>query len=186
MLHTYNSIKLPLDVEVAKKFLMAAFFKLNRKITCDLQRMFQNPGPHYIWQVKAFSVLFVKWISCLYNPSLKITIFSFLQKWWLMFFWKRPCYTLIIIFFQAYKELGLLLIVVGVVGLTFSVLVFYAEKDNKEKEWTFLDSFCWGLMTLTTGKVVSDLKACLDYCEDLARSGYNINYPNRTVLLTQK
>ena len=99
MLHTYNSIKLPLDVEVAKKFLMAAFFKLvqcqprlNRKITCDLQRMFQNPGPHYIWQVKAFSVLFVKWISCLYNPSLKITIFSFLQKWWLMFLKKTMLY----------------------------------------------------------------------------------------------
>ena len=51
---------------------------------------------------------------------------------------------------------------VGVVGLTFSVLVFYAEKDNKEKEWTFLDSFCWGLMTLTTGKSAFDLKACLD------------------------
>ena len=47
---------------------------------------------------------------------------------------------------------------VGVVGLTFSVLVFYAEKDNKEKEWTFLDSFCWGLMTLTTGKSAFDLK----------------------------
>ena len=52
---------------------------------------------------------------------------------------------------------------VGVVGLTFSVLVFYAEKDNKEKEWTFLDSFCWGLMTLTTGKGAFDLKPCLDY-----------------------
>ena len=60
-------------------------------------------------------------------------------------------------FFSGYKELGLLLIVVGVVGLTFSVLVFYAEKDNKEKEWTFLDSFCWGLMTLTTGKSAFDL-----------------------------
>ena len=47
---------------------------------------------------------------------------------------KRVKWKLIIIFFQAYKELGLLLIVVGVVGLTFSVLVFYAEKDNKEKE----------------------------------------------------
>ena len=84
--------------------------------------------------------------------------------------------TLIIIFFQAYKELGLLLIVVGVVGLTFSVLVFYAEKDNKEFQWTFLDSFCWGLMTLTTGKGVSDLKACLDYFEDPRRSGENLNF----------
>ena len=77
---------------------------------------------------------------------------------------------------------------VGVVGLTFSVLVFYAEKDNKEKEWTFLDSFCWGLMTLTTGKGAFDLKACLDYCEDPVRSGENLNFcfpaQNRGVLLT--
>merc|ERR1719225_782757 len=50
---------------------------------------------------------------------------------------------------QAYKELGLLLILVGVAVLTFSSLVFYAERDT-ETAWTFLDSFCWGLMTLTT------------------------------------
>ena len=39
---------------------------------------------------------------------------------------------------------------VGVAVLTFSSLVFYAERDT-ETAWTFLDSFCWGLMTLTTG-----------------------------------
>jgi hypothetical protein len=52
---------------------------------------------------------------------------------------------------QAYKELGLLIILVGVAVLTFSSLVFYAEKDSRVVKWTFLDSFWWGLMTLTTG-----------------------------------
>ena len=51
---------------------------------------------------------------------------------------------------QAYKELGLLMLLVGVAVLTFSSLVYFAEKDNPSGPWSFLDSFWWGLMTLTT------------------------------------
>ena len=51
---------------------------------------------------------------------------------------------------QAYKELGLLMLLVGVAVLTFSSLVYFAEKDNPSGAWSFLDSFWWGLMTLTT------------------------------------
>lgn len=50
---------------------------------------------------------------------------------------------------QAYKELGLLMVLVSVTVLTVSSLVYFAEKDAEEK-WTFLDSFWWGLMVLTT------------------------------------
>ena len=66
---------------------------------------------------------------------------------------------------QAYKELGLLMLLVGVAVLTFASLVYFAEKVNLQKKsqsgpqylqdnpagsWSFLDSFWWGLMTLTT------------------------------------
>nr|XP_040575463.1 potassium voltage-gated channel protein Shab-like isoform X1 [Lepeophtheirus salmonis] len=51
---------------------------------------------------------------------------------------------------QAYKELGLLLVMIGVSVLTFSFLVYFAEKDVQTGSWTFLESFWWGLMTLTT------------------------------------
>ena len=69
---------------------------------------------------------------------------------------------------QAYQELGLLLVLVAVAILTYSSLVYFAEKDSdktglnctnieprpKERDpcysWTFVESFWWGLMTLTT------------------------------------
>ncbi len=44
----------------------------------------------------------------------------------------------ILIFFsfaQAYKELGLLMLLVGVAVLTFSSLVYFAEKDNPNGSW---------------------------------------------------
>ena len=49
---------------------------------------------------------------------------------------------------QAHRELGLLVMLVGVSVLTFSSLVYFAEKD--EQDWTFIDSFWWGLLTITT------------------------------------
>ena len=58
---------------------------------------------------------------------------------------------------QAYKELGLLMLLVAVAILTFSSLVYFAEKEGYDEEtateanhWTFVESFWWGLMTITT------------------------------------
>ena len=51
---------------------------------------------------------------------------------------------------QAYKELGLLMLLVAVAILTFSSLVYFAEKEASEDSWTFVESFWWGLMTITT------------------------------------
>ena len=57
---------------------------------------------------------------------------------------------------QAYKELGLLMLLVAVAILTFSSLVYFAEKEGFDSgatdvnKWTFVESFWWGLMTITT------------------------------------
>ena len=34
--------------------------------------------------------------------------------------------------------------------LTFSSLVYFAEKDDSTNQWSFMDSFWWGLLTITT------------------------------------
>ena len=46
------------------------------------------------------------------------------------------------------KELGLLIMLVSVSVLTFSSLVYFAEKDDQN--WTFVEAFWWGLLTITT------------------------------------
>lgn len=45
---------------------------------------------------------------------------------------------------------GLLVMLIGVSVLTFSSLIYFAEKDDGKNNWTFLDSFWWGLLTMTT------------------------------------
>jgi len=47
---------------------------------------------------------------------------------------------------QAYKELGLLMLLVGVAVLTFASLVYFAEKDTDHQGdggWTFLDRYVY-------------------------------------------
>ena len=73
---------------------------------------------------------------------------------------------------QAYKDLGLILIIISVTVLMFSSLVFAFEQDSKTflclfnvftqtfsfsslsaadyEHWSFYDCIWWGLMTLTT------------------------------------
>ena len=51
---------------------------------------------------------------------------------------------------QAARELGLLLMLIFVTVLTFSSLVYFAEKDDSTNQWSFMDSFWWGLLTITT------------------------------------
>lgn len=52
---------------------------------------------------------------------------------------------------QAYKELGLLFVIVIVAILLYTSLIFAIETEGPEAErWSFYDSFWWGLMTLTT------------------------------------
>ena len=52
---------------------------------------------------------------------------------------------------QAYKELGLLFVIVIVTILLYTSLIFAIEIEGPQKaHWSFYDSFWWGLMTLTT------------------------------------
>jgi len=49
---------------------------------------------------------------------------------------------------QAYKELGLLLLLIAVSLLTIASMTYFVEKEASQ--WTFIDSFWYSLMTLTT------------------------------------
>jgi len=52
---------------------------------------------------------------------------------------------------QAYRDLGLILLIVAVTVLMFSSLVFAFERETDSYEhWSFYDCIWWGLMTLTT------------------------------------
>ena len=68
---------------------------------------------------------------------------------------------------QAYKDLGLILIIISVTIIMFSSLVFAFEREGNYfyamiipinilypasdyKDWSFYDCLWWGLMTLTT------------------------------------
>jgi len=50
---------------------------------------------------------------------------------------------------DVYKEISLLMILICVCVLTFSSLIYFAEKGSKTN-WTLFESFWWGLMTITT------------------------------------
>ena len=63
--------------------------------------------------------------------------------------------------YEAYKELRLLLLLVGLAELTFTVLIFYAEKQtpkatknifnyDKDDTWSLADCLWFCMMTLTT------------------------------------
>jgi len=49
---------------------------------------------------------------------------------------------------QAYKELGLLVLMIAVSLLTIASMTYFVEKEASH--WTFIDSFWYSLMTLTT------------------------------------
>jgi len=51
---------------------------------------------------------------------------------------------------QAYQELGLLMLLLTVTVITISSLIYFAEKEDRDKSWTFMESFWFGLMALTS------------------------------------
>jgi len=52
---------------------------------------------------------------------------------------------------QAYQELGLLMLLMAVTIITISSLIYFAEKEGgRERSWSFMESFWFGLMSLTS------------------------------------
>ena len=96
---------------------------------------------------------------------------------------------------QAYQELGLLLVLVAVAILTYSSLVYFAEKDPdrsglnctseerpvlpKERDpcysWTFVESFWWVSRTRLTSRPPSDGRNNMQGLMTLTTVGYDLN-----------
>ena len=51
---------------------------------------------------------------------------------------------------EAYKELGLLLLIVTFAAFIFSILVYFNEKDNEDVPWNLFDTMLWSVMTIST------------------------------------
>ena len=66
---------------------------------------------------------------------------------------------------KAHKELGLLVMLITVAVLTFSSLVYFAEKE--EQNWTYVDSFWWGLLTITTVGYGKSSAVDTDQCDQI-------------------
>ena len=50
---------------------------------------------------------------------------------------------------EAYKEMGLLLLLLAFSSFIFAMLVYFNEKDNEEP-WTLFDGMLWSVMTIST------------------------------------
>ena len=50
---------------------------------------------------------------------------------------------------EAYKELGLLFLMLAFSSFVFAMLVYFNEKDNEEP-WTLFDGMLWSVMTIST------------------------------------